>query len=65
MRGFIEGFGIGRCCGFCTIVKFFEHQVGVQGFLDFLLKVEGRQLQQLNGLLKLRGHPQLLADFKR
>ena len=42
----------------------FEHRVGVEGFLDFLLQVEGRQLQQANGLLQLRSHRQLLAHLE-
>ncbi len=44
----------------------FEHRVGVEGFLDFLLQVEGRQLQQANGLLQLRSGPasSLLADLE-
>ncbi|MOA50688.1 hypothetical protein D3C78_1737410 [compost metagenome] len=40
-----------------------EHRVRVEGFLDFLLQIEGRQLEQTNGLLQLRSHRQLLAHF--
>ncbi|MCY1414673.1 hypothetical protein D9M71_301300 [compost metagenome] len=39
----------------------FEHGIGFQGFLDFLLEVQGRQLEQSDGLLQLRCHRQLLA----
>ena len=41
----------------------FQHRVGIESFLDFLLQIEGRQLQQADGLLQLRGHRQLLTHL--
>ena len=41
----------------------FEHRIGLQRFLDFLLEVQGGELKQTDGLLQLRGHRQLLAHF--
>ncbi|MCY1419330.1 hypothetical protein D9M71_349160 [compost metagenome] len=41
----------------------FEHRVRLQRFLDFLLEVQGGELEQADGLLQLRCHRQLLAHF--
>ncbi|MNM86503.1 hypothetical protein D3C81_986570 [compost metagenome] len=41
----------------------FEHRVRLQRFLDFLLEVQGGELEQADGLLQLRSHRQLLAHF--
>ena len=41
----------------------FQHGVGVQRLLDFLLEIEGRKLQQADGLLQLGRHGQALAQF--
>ncbi|MNE34005.1 hypothetical protein D3C80_1277050 [compost metagenome] len=63
----------GRRLAFCqrvavveivAIFLAFEHGIRIQGFLDFLLQIEGRQLQEANGLLQLRGHRQLLAHLE-
>lgn len=73
--GFLIGrFGLFAGAGaFCTIghrVRIveiiaiflaFEHRVGLQGLLDLLLQIQGRQLEQADGLLQLRRHRQLLA----
>ena len=52
--------------GFGRFEVFFdlEHGIGFERFLNLLLKIEGRQLQQPNGLLQLRGHRQLLAHLE-
>lgn len=42
----------------------FQHGIGVEGLLDFLLQIQGRQLKQTDGLLQLRGHRQLLPHLK-
>ena len=55
---------VGKGVCIVEVVAFFlalEHGVGLQGFLDFLLQIEGRQLEQADGLLQLRCHCQLLA----
>ncbi|MNF71298.1 hypothetical protein D3C84_532450 [compost metagenome] len=55
---------VGQGVGIVEVVAFFlafEHRIGLQGLLDFLLQVQGRQLEQADGLLQLRCHRQLLA----
>ena len=42
----------------------FQHGVGFQRLLDFLLEIEGRKLQQAYGLLQLGRHGQTLAQLK-
>ncbi len=42
----------------------FQHRIGFQGFLDFLLQIERRELEQTYGLLQLRRHRQLLAHLE-
>ncbi|MNC63852.1 hypothetical protein D3C81_2193590 [compost metagenome] len=63
----------GRRLAFCqrvavveivAIFLAFEHGIRIQGFLDFLLQIEGRQLQEANGLLQLGGHRQLLTHLE-
>ncbi|MNT29083.1 hypothetical protein D3C72_1648080 [compost metagenome] len=75
LRGFLEGgfldfgdrlaFGVvGHRVAVVEVVAFllaFEHRVRFQRFLDFLLEVQGRKLEQSDSLLQLRGHRQLLA----
>ena len=41
-----------------------EHGIGLQRLLDFLLQVQGRQLEEADSLLQLRGHRQLLAHLE-
>jgi hypothetical protein len=55
---------VGHRVAVVEVVAFFlafEHRIGLQGLLDFLLQVQGRQLEQADGLLQLRCHRQLLA----
>ncbi|MNX80990.1 hypothetical protein D3C86_1126640 [compost metagenome] len=55
---------VGQGVGVIEVVAFFlafEHRIGLQGLLDFLLQIQGRQLEQADGLLQLRCHRQLLA----
>ncbi|MNI29299.1 hypothetical protein D3C73_831140 [compost metagenome] len=55
---------VGQGVGIVEVVAFFlafEHRIGLQGLLDFLLQIQGRQLEQADGLLQLRCHRQLLA----
>ncbi|MCY1419340.1 hypothetical protein D9M71_349260 [compost metagenome] len=55
---------IGQRVAVVEVVAIFlalEHGIGFQGFLDFLLEVQGGQLEQSDGLLQLRCHRQLLA----
>jgi len=70
VRGFLHvGIGflldvVGQRVCIIEVVAFFlafEHRIGLQGFLDFLLQVQCRQLEQADGLLQLRCHRQLLA----
>ncbi|MNO29590.1 hypothetical protein D3C76_195080 [compost metagenome] len=70
IRGFLDlGVGllfgvVGHGIGIVEVVAFFlafEHRIGFQSLLDFLLQIQGRQLEQADGLLQLRCHRQLLA----
>jgi len=45
--------------GIVVLVRHLQQGVAVQGQLDFLLEIHGRQLQQANSLLQLRCHRQL------
>ena len=48
-----------------AVVEFigFQHGVGIQRLLYFLLQIQSRQLQQADSLLQLRRHGQLLTHF--
>ena len=41
-----------------------QHQVGFQGLLDLLTQLQCRELQQLDGLLQLRCHGEMLSEAK-
>ena len=41
-----------------------EHDVGLERLLDLRLQLEHGQLQQLDRLLQLRGHRQLLTELE-
>ena len=47
-----------------ALFVYLQHRVFLQCLLDFLLEVEGAQLQQTNRLLQLRRHGQLLTDLE-
>ena len=52
------GEGLGR------VVLTLQHRIFEQVALDFLLHLDGRQLQQLDGLLQLRRQSQMLGEFE-
>jgi len=61
----LKGFGH-RVGGVEVLPLFFalEHGIGVQRLLDFLLEIQGRELEQSYGLLQLGCHRQLLAHLQ-
>ena len=42
----------------------FQQWIVLQGLLNFLLQVDGAELQEPNGLLQLRRHGELLAELE-
>ena len=42
----------------------FQQRIVLQGLLNFLLQVDGAELQEANGLLQLRCHGELLAELE-
>lgn len=65
----VAGFGVDDRClvgpgvaDMLFLVGDFQHHVGIQRLLDFLLQFERGHLQQLDGMLQLGGHGQLLPQ---
>ena len=50
--------------GIRGLILCLEHHIGLERLTNVRLQIEGRQLQQPNGLLQLRRHRELLADAK-
>ena len=64
--GFRRGFGAreGLVSAALGVLILLEHDVRLEQFADMRLQLDGRQLQQADGLLQLRRHRQLLSELE-